>query len=96
MEFFPVHYYIGFLVMAFVLSLILTPLCKKAAFATGQVAIPKESRWHKKQTALMGGAAIFIATWAICLPVAFHKGWGTFGQPLLPLILSTKGGQGSP
>ena len=91
MELFPVHYYIGFLVMAFVLSLILTPLCKKAAFATGQVAIPKESRWHKKQTALMGGAAIFIATWAIWLPVAFHKGWGTFGQPLLPLILCATG-----
>ena len=91
MEFFPVHYYAGFFGMAFGLSLILTPLCKKVAFATGLVAIPKESRWHKKQTALMGGAAVFLATWAIWLPVAFHKGWGTFGQPLLPLILCATG-----
>lgn len=91
MEFFPVHYYVGFFGIAFVLSVILTPLCRRVAFAAGQVAVPKESRWHKKQTALLGGSAIFIATWAVWVPVAFHKGWGTFGQPILPLVLCATG-----
>ncbi|MFH1479382.1 MAG: hypothetical protein ABIG92_06410 [Candidatus Omnitrophota bacterium] len=54
------QYIISFLV-AFVLSIILTPLIKKMALAKGFVAKPREDRWHKKEVALFGGVAIFIS-----------------------------------
>ena len=40
---------------SFFLSLILTPVVRKVAIASGQVAVPKDNRWHKKPTALLGG-----------------------------------------
>lgn len=91
MTFFPLYYYGIFFGAAFGLSLILTPLCKKTAFATGQVAIPTKSRWHKKQTPLLGGVAVFLSTWAVWMPAAFTQGWGAFAQPLLPLVLCATG-----
>jgi len=52
---------------AFLLSLGLTPLVRKFAVATGKVAVPKDTRWHKKETALLGGTAIFLSTLAVWL-----------------------------
>ncbi|MFC1624599.1 MraY family glycosyltransferase, partial [Candidatus Omnitrophota bacterium] len=53
-------YIIPFLI-SFSLSLLLTPLVKKIAISKGYVAQPKADRWHKRETALFGGIAIFIA-----------------------------------
>ncbi len=53
-------YLIPFL-MSFALSIILTPVVKRIAVIRGYVAKPKEDRWHKKETALFGGIAIFIS-----------------------------------
>jgi len=44
-----------------VLALGLTPLCRRLAVRLGYVARPKEDRWHKKPTALLGGIAIFLS-----------------------------------
>lgn len=53
-------YLIPFLT-SFSISIILTPFVRRIALAKGYVARPKEDRWHKKETALFGGIAIFIS-----------------------------------
>ena len=40
----------------------LTYLVRELAHRYGFVAKPKSDRWHKRPTAMMGGAAIFVAT----------------------------------
>ena len=58
--------------IGFGLSLLLTPLCRLAAFRLGYVAGPREDRWHRKPTALFGGVAVFLAVvvpFAVLQPV---------------------------
>ncbi len=43
------------------ISFFLTPFVKKIALSRGHVARPKKDRWHKKDTALFGGIAIFLS-----------------------------------
>lgn len=45
---------------SFGLALLLTPLVRLFARRVGVVAIPKMDRWHKKPTAMLGGAAIWL------------------------------------
>ena len=47
--------------LAFALSAGLTPLVRKVAIRFGQVAEPREDRWHSRPTAVMGGVAIAIS-----------------------------------
>src|SRR3954468_14216660 len=47
---------------AFGLVLVLTPLVRALARRYGVVARPREDRWHRQPTALLGGVAIFLAT----------------------------------
>jgi UDP-GlcNAc:undecaprenyl-phosphate GlcNAc-1-phosphate transferase len=47
---------------AYVLVLVLTPLVRALARRYGAVARPREDRWHRQPTALLGGVAIFLAT----------------------------------
>jgi len=47
-------------IAAFSLCLIFTPVVRLVAIKNGWVAKPREDRWHKKSTALLGGIAIFI------------------------------------
>jgi UDP-GlcNAc:undecaprenyl-phosphate GlcNAc-1-phosphate transferase len=49
-------------VVSFVSALFLTYAVRGAARRYGFVAKPKADRWHKKPTAMMGGAAIFLTT----------------------------------
>jgi UDP-N-acetylmuramyl pentapeptide phosphotransferase/UDP-N-acetylglucosamine-1-phosphate transferase len=44
---------------SFVLALLLTPLVRAFARRYGFVAAPKSDRWHKKPTAMLGGAVIW-------------------------------------
>jgi UDP-GlcNAc:undecaprenyl-phosphate GlcNAc-1-phosphate transferase len=76
---------------ALALSLCLTPLVRTFALRTGRVAVPKDTRWHKKETALMGGVAIFVSTMAIWLVTASLLGWGSFRTPFLPIALCASG-----
>ncbi|MBN2033297.1 MAG: hypothetical protein JW836_08490 [Deltaproteobacteria bacterium] len=76
---------------SFLLCLGLTPLVRSFAISTGRVAIPKDTRWHKKETALFGGIAIFasmVATWSIG---SIFLGWHEFGRPYLPVMLCASG-----
>jgi UDP-GlcNAc:undecaprenyl-phosphate GlcNAc-1-phosphate transferase len=43
-------------------SIALTPLCRLAAIRLGYVARPREDRWHKKPTALLGGIGVATVT----------------------------------
>jgi UDP-GlcNAc:undecaprenyl-phosphate/decaprenyl-phosphate GlcNAc-1-phosphate transferase len=76
---------------ASVLSLGLTPLVRTFALRTGRVAVPKDTRWHKKETALMGGVAIFVSTMAVWLAAASLLGWGSFGKPYIPIAVCASG-----
>ena len=51
--------------LALLMSLVLTPICRLVARRTGLVAKPKADRWHKKPTALFGGVAIVLPTLAV-------------------------------
>jgi UDP-GlcNAc:undecaprenyl-phosphate GlcNAc-1-phosphate transferase len=56
---------------AFALSAALTPLVSLLARRFGFVAKPRLDRWHKKPTAMMGGAGIlatFLVVYAVCVP----------------------------
>jgi UDP-GlcNAc:undecaprenyl-phosphate/decaprenyl-phosphate GlcNAc-1-phosphate transferase len=50
---------------ALVTSLALTPICRSLAHRFGFVARPKEDRWHKRPTALLGGVSIALTTLSI-------------------------------
>jgi UDP-GlcNAc:undecaprenyl-phosphate GlcNAc-1-phosphate transferase len=76
---------------SFLLCLGLTPLVRSFALKTGRVAIPRETRWHKKETALLGGVSLFAAmmgTWAVAVTLL---GWKEYGQPYLPMVLCASG-----
>ena len=49
---------------AFVSALALTPAVRALARRAGAVAKPKSDRWHTRPTAMLGGAAIFVAVLA--------------------------------
>jgi UDP-GlcNAc:undecaprenyl-phosphate GlcNAc-1-phosphate transferase len=76
---------------ALALSLCLTPLVRRFALRTGRVAVPKDTRWHKKETALMGGVAIFVSTMAVWIAAASLLGWSSFGKPYIPIALCASG-----
>jgi UDP-GlcNAc:undecaprenyl-phosphate/decaprenyl-phosphate GlcNAc-1-phosphate transferase len=48
-------------ILPFGLAVVLTPAVRLIAIRRQWVAHPKEDRWHKTTTALMGGIAIFLA-----------------------------------
>jgi UDP-GlcNAc:undecaprenyl-phosphate GlcNAc-1-phosphate transferase len=82
----PFYNYLLFFACSFVLSVLLTPLVRRLAVRTGQVAVPKDTRWHKKETALMGGVGIFVATVAGWLLSGKLTNWQAY-EPYLPLLL---------
>ena len=91
MNIIPTFYHVIFFVGAFALALILTPLVKKLALATGQVAVPRDNRWHQKETALLGGVSMFAATMTVWIGAALFVGWAVYGRPYLPMMLCATG-----
>jgi UDP-GlcNAc:undecaprenyl-phosphate/decaprenyl-phosphate GlcNAc-1-phosphate transferase len=83
--------YLAFFTSGFLLTLVLTPLVRSLALATGKVAVPRDNRWHKKETALMGGVAIFIATTSVWAGASLFAGWELFGKPFLPVLACASG-----
>lgn len=49
-------------VVSFILALAATVAVRSFARKYGHVAKPKSDRWHKRPTAMLGGAAVFLAT----------------------------------
>ncbi len=81
------HFYLFALGASFALSVILTPFVKRLAQKTGQVAVPRDSRWHKKETAMLGGVGIFCAMMTVWLGAAGYAGWSIYGHPFLPMMV---------
>jgi UDP-GlcNAc:undecaprenyl-phosphate/decaprenyl-phosphate GlcNAc-1-phosphate transferase len=52
----------GVILASFVLALGLVPLCRAYARRYGYVVKPTADRWHRRDTALFGGVAVFLAT----------------------------------
>jgi len=48
--------------LPFSLSLVFTPLVRLVAIRLKMVAYPRQDRWHKSPTALLGGVAIYLAS----------------------------------
>ena len=78
---------------AFLISLAMTPVVRLVAIKNGWVARPREDRWHKKTTALMGGIAIFLGI-SISMLIAgdFYSAWADIaingqGKPFVPLSI---------
>jgi UDP-GlcNAc:undecaprenyl-phosphate/decaprenyl-phosphate GlcNAc-1-phosphate transferase len=65
---------------SFAVALILTPLVRAFARRFGFVAAPKSDRWHKKPTAMLGGAAVWLSV-MITYPI-FISGT-TYGKFIL-------------
>jgi UDP-GlcNAc:undecaprenyl-phosphate GlcNAc-1-phosphate transferase len=79
--------YLVFFLGSFIISLAFTPLVRRWALMTRRVAVPKDSRWHKKETALLGGVSIYVSTMAVwVLSVAFMD-WKNLSMPYLPVML---------
>jgi len=87
----PIYFYLSIFGMGCALSLILTPLVRRLAIRWGQVAVPKENRWHRKETALLGGISIFAATITVWLLAAGVTDWQALGHPYLVMILCSGG-----
>jgi UDP-GlcNAc:undecaprenyl-phosphate GlcNAc-1-phosphate transferase len=77
--------YLGYFLAALLISLALTPLVRRLSLATGRVASPRADRWHTRQTALLGGIAIFLAF----LAPALYYYLGSRSEQLLGLLLGS-------
>jgi UDP-GlcNAc:undecaprenyl-phosphate/decaprenyl-phosphate GlcNAc-1-phosphate transferase len=69
-------------IISFVLAIISTYIVREAAHRFGFVAKPKADRWHKRPTAMMGGAAIFITAISVAIFFIPHtpKTWVILGS----------------
>jgi UDP-GlcNAc:undecaprenyl-phosphate GlcNAc-1-phosphate transferase len=73
-----------------VLALALTPIIRQLARRIGMVAKPKTDRWHKKPTAMLGGAAIWISvvvSYLLFVRPLSSQGWAHFPGSSLDIVL---------
>jgi UDP-GlcNAc:undecaprenyl-phosphate GlcNAc-1-phosphate transferase len=83
----PLHLYtIGFL-SSLILSLFLTPLVRHLAIKGNLVARPRDDRWHKKPTSLLGGVSIFFTLMLLWQITSLVSGYYESIRPILPLAL---------
>lgn len=87
MDILNIYHYLIFFAAAFALALILTPLVRRLALATGQIAVPKDNRWHRKKTALLGGISIFASMLTVWILAAGFADWSVYGYAYLPIVL---------
>ena len=74
---------------SFILAAILTYVVRAFARNLGIVAAPKADRWHKKPTAMLGGAAIFLTTvlmYALIVPITIQSEIILAGSAFLFLV----------
>ena len=72
--------------VALAASLVLTPLMRKIAIGTGYVAVPRKTRWHKRETALLGGVAVYLSTMVSWGAYIFSQGLSAAEEPLLIVL----------
>ncbi|MEJ2363737.1 MAG: MraY family glycosyltransferase [Deltaproteobacteria bacterium] len=73
--------------VTFALSAGLTPLVRKLAIRFGQVAEPREDRWHRRPTAVMGGVAIAASFYLAVLAVTIFLPAAGMLSTYLPLLI---------
>lgn len=61
--------YFKLFLIAFCSALIFTPIVKKLALKFNFISFPKENRWHRKPTAILGGVAIFLSVMLGLIPL---------------------------
>lgn len=61
------------IVLAFGLSVLLTPLVSALARRTGMVSRPRADRWHRRPTALLGGVAFYSSVAVISVLAGLFK-----------------------
>ena len=60
-----------------ILGLLLVPGISRLSIRLGQVASPREDRWHRKPTPILGGVAIYMATLGgLIVYAAVNSQWG--------------------
>jgi UDP-GlcNAc:undecaprenyl-phosphate GlcNAc-1-phosphate transferase len=79
-------YLIAFLA-SFFFSLAITPLTRHLAIKGNIVARPRDDRWHRKPTALLGGVSLFITVMVAWQLVSLQFGLYASIKHLLPLAL---------
>jgi len=65
-------------VIAFVLAVLLVPLCRRLAFRIGLVAHPRADRWHRTSIPMLGGIAIGVSTFSASLVMGIHQELAVF------------------
>jgi UDP-GlcNAc:undecaprenyl-phosphate/decaprenyl-phosphate GlcNAc-1-phosphate transferase len=84
----PLYFYVMVMGGGVLFSLAFTPVVKRFATAKGYIAVPKDNRWHRKQTALLGGISIFAALLLAWILGAAVAGWSLYGLSCLPIVVS--------
>jgi UDP-GlcNAc:undecaprenyl-phosphate GlcNAc-1-phosphate transferase len=57
----------GWYLAALAVSLALVPVCRAIAIRKGYVARPRQDRWHRRPTALLGGVALAVTVFGVAL-----------------------------
>jgi UDP-GlcNAc:undecaprenyl-phosphate GlcNAc-1-phosphate transferase len=83
----PVLLYAIAFFSSFTLSLLLTPLVRHLAIKGNFLAKPRDDRWHKKPTGLLGGVSIFFTVMVVWQLASSVSGYYASIKPLLPLAL---------
>ena len=67
-----------------ILGLILVPGVSRLSLRLGQVASPRQDRWHRKPTPILGGVAIYLAAMGgLIVYAAFNSEWENIRWELL-------------
>ncbi len=91
MKVLPLYSYLTIFAGSFVLSAWLTPVVRKWALSLGKIAVPQDDRWHKKETALMGGISIYVSYITVWILAMCLMDWPTFSLSHLPIVLCASG-----
>jgi UDP-GlcNAc:undecaprenyl-phosphate GlcNAc-1-phosphate transferase len=83
----PLRTYVFAFLAALLLSLLLTPLVRYLAVKGNFVARPRDDRWHKSPTSLLGGVSIFLTLMVVWLIASVAIGFNVCFRPLFPLAL---------
>jgi len=91
MKVLPLYYYLALFAGSFLLSVGLTPMVRKWASSLGKIAVPKDDRWHKEETALFGGISIYLSYITFWILAMCLMGWPKLGLSHLPIVLCASG-----
>ena len=91
MKVLPLYYYLIIFAGSLLLSACLTPIVRKWALSLGKIAVPQDDRWHKKETALMGGISIYVSYITVWFLAMYLMDWPTFSLSHLPIVLCASG-----